>query len=80
MASPIPSELLPALEALYAAPTGVSSPGNSSSSDDAEQRRRAAERWLVAFQASDAAWQVRERVRSCCQRDGVFIISLFYAS
>jgi len=79
MASPIPSELLPALEALYAAPTGVSSPG-SSSSDDAEQRRRAAERWLVAFQASDAAWQVRERVRSCCQRDGVFIISLFYAS
>ena len=79
MASPIQSELLPALEALYAAPTGVSSPG-SSSSDDAEQRRRAAERWLVAFQASDAAWQVRERVRSCCQRDGVFIISLFYAS
>ena len=54
MASPIPSELLPALDALYAAPTGVS----SSPGSDAEQRRRAAERWLVAFQASDAAWQV----------------------
>ena len=73
MASPIPSELLPALDALYAAPTGVSSPGTS---DDAEQRRRAAERWLVAFQASDAAWQVRDvAIRSYHDPDGVFNVS-----
>lgn len=49
----IPAELLPALEALYG---GASSSQPTSSPDS----RRAAERWLVAFQSSDAAWQVRE--------------------
>lgn len=64
MASSIPRELMPALDALYAAPTSASAsspPGSSGGGGSDAERRHAAERWLVAFQASDAAWKVRTR-------------------
>jgi hypothetical protein len=74
MASPIPSELLPALDALYAAPASVSS--SSSPPSNEADHRRAAERWLVAFQSSDAAWQVRKRRRSFAPIDRTMASSL----
>ena len=72
MASPISSELLSALDALYGAPTGgFASPPGSTGGDVEQHRRRAAERWLVAFQASDTAWQVRkDSIATTSQRDG----------
>ena len=45
-----PPGLLPALDALFGAPSHAHSP----------DARRAAEAWLVAFQQEDAAWQVSE--------------------
>ena len=52
----LPPALVPALAALYGG--GVSGPASPGD----EHARRAAEAWLVDFQRSDAAWQVRERL------------------